>query len=137
MNERGTSTHFEEDSAAQRNSPHLVTTARWLFVLLGLTWLVIAVMSIRRLEIASSMVPASILWIFAGLMIANGLLLFWIGWGIGRGNRLYYYFGILLLAVNVLLTFTDEFGTLDIITLVLDIALLVLLIGWRTKFLSK
>ena len=69
-------------------------------------------------------------------MFINALLFIWVAWGIGRGNRLYFYFGLLLLAGNILLTFTDEFGTLDLITLVINILLLVLLIVGHRNFLE-
>jgi len=137
MNEPSTKTNSGSGESDTKSSPPVVTSARWLFVLLGLTWLVIGIASIFRLGTASSVVPEIVLWIFAALMFINALLLFWLGWGIGRDNRLYYYFGILLLAVNVLLTLMDDFGTLDLITLVINISLLVLLIGWRSIFLSK
>ena len=48
--------------------------------------------------------------------------------------RLYFYFGLLVLAGNVFLTFTDEFGTLDLITLIINVVLLVMLILGQPNF---
>jgi len=70
------------------------------------------------------------------LMFVNALLLIWIAWGIGTGNKLYYFFGILVLAGNIFLTFTDEFGLFDLLTLIVNIILLVLLIVTRSKYLT-
>jgi hypothetical protein len=120
-----------------RNTPVIVITARWLFILLGTIWLVFGVFSITRIGSLSSSVPPVMLWIIAILMLVNALLFFWIGWGIGRGNRLYFYFGLILLAGNIFLTFTDEFGSFDLITLIINIVLLVLLIVGHSKFLTE
>jgi hypothetical protein len=116
--------------------PQIVMAARWLFILMGVVWLAFGVWSIMRIGEVSSNVPIEVLWIVAILMFVNAFLLFWVGWGIARGNSVYYYFGILLLAGNIFLTFTDEFGLFDILTLIIDVILLVLLIAGRSKFLT-
>ena len=76
-------------------------------------------------------------WIIAVLMFINAIVLTWIGWGIGKGHRLYYYFGLLVLAGNIFLTLTDEFGVFDLITLILAVGLLMLLIVTRSKYLTN
>jgi hypothetical protein len=115
----------------------VVNASRVLFILLGLIWLGFGLLSILRIQDASSRVPIAILWAIAILMFINAILLAWVGWGIGRGNNLYYYFGLLLLAGNILLTFTDEFGFFDLLTLLINTALLVLLIAGRSKFFQN
>ena len=124
-------------AAEKRITPTVVSAARWLFVLLGVTWLVFGVWSITRIGNPGSSVPVAVFWIIAILMFVNALLLIWVGWGIGRGNRLYFYFGFLLLAGNIFLTFTDEFGLFDLLTLIINVVLLVLLIVGHSKFLEK
>ncbi|MGW8226263.1 MAG: hypothetical protein ACWGOY_11045 [Anaerolineales bacterium] len=114
-----------------------VAAARRLFVLLGVIWLALGIWSIVRLGQVSSSVPLELLWIIAILMFINAALLTWIGWGIGRGSNLYFYFGILLVAGNIFLTFTDEFGVFDLLTLVINLLLLVLLIAGHSRFLNK
>jgi hypothetical protein len=116
--------------------PKIVAVARGLFYLLGVIWLAYGVSSIARIRDASS-VPVAVFWIIAILMFVNALLLTWAGWGIGRGNRLYFYFGFLLLAGNIFLTFTDEFGLFDLLTLIINAVLLVLLIVGHSKFLEN
>lgn len=126
----------ESPDQEKSSAPAIVTAARLLFILLGMTWLVFGVSSIARMGNISSNVPAAVLWFIAVLMFVNALLLIWVGWGIGKGNRLYFYFGLLLLAGNIFLTFTDEFGLFDLVTLVINVLLLVLLIAGHSIFLK-
>jgi len=121
----------------QSKGPGWVAAARWLFVVLGVIWLVLGVWSIIRMGQVSSSVPVAVLWIIAILMFINAALLTWIGWGLGRGSKLYFYFGVLLVAGNIFLTFTDEFGVLDLLTLIIDVLLLLLLIAGHSRFLNK
>ena len=80
---------------------------------------------------------STMLGIITMLMFANAIVLIWIGWGIGKGQRLYYYFGLLVLAGNIFLTLTDEFGVFDQVTLILAVGLLILLIVTRSKYLTN
>lgn len=54
---------------------------------------------------------------------------------IGKPNRLFYFFGVMVLAINIILTVTDQFGVLDLITLVIDMVILGLLIATRSYYL--
>ena len=127
----------QHTSKVKSHVPKVVAVARGLFYLLGVIWLAFGVSSIMRMGSISSNVPLAILWIIAISMFVNALLLIWIGWGIGRGNRFYFYFGLLLLAGNIFLTFTDEFGFLDLLTLIINFVLLVLLLVGHSKFLEN
>jgi hypothetical protein len=51
-----------------------------------------------------------------------------------KRRLLFYLFALAVLAVNVLLTFTDQVGALDWITLVIDLVLLGILIVARKQF---
>lgn len=115
--------------------PTIVKAARWLFILLGTIWLVFSASSILRIDETSAEVSAALLWVIAVLMLINAALMFWLGWGLGRGNRLYFYFALILLAGNIFLTFTDEFGAFDFAVLVLYVILLVILIVGHSRFL--
>jgi hypothetical protein len=117
--------------------PWVVTAARWLFVVLGVIWVAFGISSLLRLESASRNVPLALLLIITLLMFVNALLLILVGWCIGRGNWLYFYFGLLLLAGNIFLTFTDEFGLFDLLTLIINVLLLVILIIWHSKFIKN
>ena len=56
------------------------------------------------------------------------------GIGIGRRRRLFYFFAMAILAVNIILTVTDEFGLLDLATLLIDLVLLGPLIVTRSEY---
>ena len=71
------------------------------------------------------------------VMFLNPAVLIWIGWGIVKGHRLYYYFGLLVLAGNIFLTLTDKFGVFDLTTLIFAVCLLILLIVTRSKHLTN
>ena len=136
MDEIDTPENSDEINGEIDKTPWVVNAARWLFILLGVIWLTFGIWSILRVGSAGGNVPAALLWIIIILMFVNALLLIWIAWGIGTGNKLYYFFGILVLAGNIFLTFTDEFGLFDLLTLIVNIILLVLLIVTRSKYLT-
>jgi hypothetical protein len=116
--------------------PASVKAARWLFILLGIIWLVFGTWSIMRIGSGGGNMSGTILWVIAVLMYLNSALLIWIGWRIGKGLKLYYYFGILVLSGNIFLTLTDEFGVFDLIVLVIAVGLFILLIVTRSKYLK-
>lgn len=66
-------------------------------------------------------------------MAGNAAAMLLAGLCLAKPNIIYLYFAIALLVVNILLTFTDQFGLLDFITLLIDLALLSLLIYLRLK----
>lgn len=118
------------------DKPMVVTLARGLFILLGVTWLALGTWSILRLGESGGSVPPAVQWVIILLMFVNSLVLAWTGYKLRRGSKVYYYFGMLVLAGNILLTFTDEFGTFDLITLIIDAGLFILLLVTRSKYLA-
>ncbi len=84
-----------------------------------------------------SNLSSTLLGFIALLMLINAAILFWIGWGIGKGLRSYYYFGIIVLAGNTFLTLTDEFGVFDLHVLVIAVGLMLLLIITRSQYLTN
>lgn len=129
-NENSTKGELETISAPVR-------IARWLFVLLGLIWLVFGTWSIIRLNDSGGNTSGIMLVIIATLMFVNSVVLILIGWGIGKRQRVYYYFGLLVLAGNIFLTLTDEFGFFDMLVLVLAVALFILLVLTRSNYLHN
>lgn len=108
-----------------------------MFVLLGVIWLLFGVWSITRMSAGGGNLSSTMLAIIMLLMFFNAAVLIWIGWGIGKGHRLYYYFGLLVLAGNIFLTLTDELGVFNLIALILAVGLLILLIVTRSKHLTN
>lgn len=117
--------------------PSSVRVARWLFVILGLFWLVFGTWSLLRIGDLEGNVSRPMMIIIVVLMFINAAVLIWISWGIGRSQRWYYYFGLLALAGNIFLTLTDEFGLFDLIVLFIAIALFILLIVTRSNYLNN
>lgn len=107
-------------------TPASVKAARVLFFLMGAVWLLFGLITLFPNPAAA--------WNVALLMFINAALLFFIGWGIGKQIRRYYYFGILFIAANIFLTVTDEFGLFDVITLAIDLILLVLLLFTHSHY---
>lgn len=119
---------------AVRPAPRPVRAARALFYVNGAFWLVVAVYSVIRQPAGASANPALVAWVIAILMLGNAAAMQWLGWGIGRQNRRFYVLGIVWLAINILLTLTDEFGLYDLLILVLNAGTLALLIAARSHW---
>ena len=109
--------------------PASLRAAQVLFYVNATIWLLLGAASLVRA--GNSTVPVVGLWVMAILMFGNCSAMLLGGLGLGMQNRLFYIFAIAVLVVNILLTFTDQFGVLDFGTLVIDVALLGLLIATR------
>lgn len=116
-------------------TPTSVKAAQVLFFILGAVWILFGVASLIRL-VNNSTNPTVTLWVVAILMFGNAGALLVIGWGIGKQKRLFFYLGIIVLAANIFLTVTDEFGIFDLITLIIDLVLLILLFVTRSRYLT-
>jgi hypothetical protein len=117
------------------NNPKLVKVAQWLFFLNSAIWLVIGVVSLVRLATGATGRTVTML-VVAILMFGNvgAWLIAGVGIGIERWRKLFYFFGMVVLVVNIVLTVTDQFGLLDFVTLVIDLALFGLMIAARRVF---
>lgn len=113
--------------------PDPVRLAQALFLLNALVWAGLAAAVALR-EGGVGLQQAGLRWIIAGMMFANAAAMLAAGIGIGRRKGLFYLFALSLLSVNILLTFTDQFGLWDWITLVLDSLLLGLTIAGLAHF---
>lgn len=100
--------------------------AQWLFALNTLAWLALGVGLLVRMN---GRLPNAGLWLLAALMAGNAAAMALCAWGLGRRKKIFDLFALLALAVNILLTFTDQFGLLDLLTLLLDLVLLILVIA--------
>jgi hypothetical protein len=114
-------------------SVSLTRMTQALFFFNAAIWLILGITSLLRLANSSGGQPAS-LWMVAILMFGNVAALLLCGWGIGTTQKGYFYLAFLVLAINILLTVTDQFGVLDLATLVIDVILLGLLVGaWKNR----
>ena len=114
--------------------PNSVIATQSLFFINAAIWLLFGVVSLTRMATGSSDQTITTL-VVAILMFGNVGAMLLAGIGLGRRQRLFYYFGIALLAVNIILTVTDGFGIFDFVTLVIDVVLLGLLIATRSRYL--
>jgi hypothetical protein len=106
-----------------------------LFFVLAAIWLLFGILSLIRM--ANGVTDQTItMWVVAVLVVANAGAMLVAGLGLRSGHRLSYYFALVLLVANLVLTVTDQFGVFDLITLLIDAALLVLLLVTRKGYLS-
>lgn len=115
---------------ATSNISNSIRTAQALFFLNTAIWLVFGLVSIYRVlsRVGEQTLTA---WVIAIFMFGNAVAMFFSGFLVARRNRYGYYFALAVLIVNILLTFTDEFGIFDLVTLLIDLVLLVLLVAGR------
>jgi hypothetical protein len=74
--------------------------------------------------------------IIAVLMFGNALAMLVCGIGLGKRQKRFFYLALTVLLINIILTVTDQFGILDLLTLVIDLALLGILIADRHSYLG-
>jgi|GEM_PF-5667898 len=88
------------------------------------------------------LIPAYLIWMSMGnildillpvLMGGNGIAFFLLARGIIRGKKPWRVLSIVWVAINLVLTFTDQFGAADLAALVVNGALLALLIAGGYK----
>ena len=93
--------------------------ATWLFYFNGGVWLMLAgVTLVQRFSGSNERAVGTL--IAAILMIGNAIAMFAAGWGVGRHLRLAWVFGLMVLLVNIVLTFTDQVGWADWATFAVD-----------------
>mgnify|MGYP001071349230 CR=1 FL=1 len=114
----------------------IIRVVTGLFILNTAIWLVLALISFVNMS-GKQAGPSYIQVIVPLLMFGNTAMMFLAGWGIKRGWRQIYSLATVVIAVNILLTFTDQIGILDWITLVIDLVLLILLVVFRKAFPVK
>jgi hypothetical protein len=112
-----------------------VRAAQILFFLNAVIWLILGIVSLLRLS-RGSPIPIIMALGIAIMMFGNASAMIVSGFGL-RKWRGFYYLALAVLLVNIVLTFTDQVGLLDILTFALDLVLLGLLIVARKRFLHR
>lgn len=114
--------------------PAVVTVVQLLMLQNAAIWLVLALWYLKPLfEDGSSL--SNFAWILSGMMLANALVMLFLAWGIAQRRRKLYFLALAVLAANIVLTVTDEFGLLDLIVLILALIIVVLMVGARPQFM--
>jgi uncharacterized membrane protein len=115
-------------------APIIVKIAQALFFLNTLIWLVIGVISLVRVTdgYPDQAIMATVI---AAMMFGNALLMLVSGLWIGKLKRTSLFFAFAVLAINIILTFTDQFGWTDFGTLLIDLTILGMLLVARRYFI--
>ena len=117
------------------NRPAALLASQILFFLNAVIWLAFGVITLARMAASSG--QALTMLIVALLMFGNAGAMLLAGWGLGSRRRVFYFLALGVLAINILLTFTDQFGLLDFLTLLIDVCLLGLLLFTRRIYITK
>jgi hypothetical protein len=99
-------------------------------------WTVFGAVSLTDIS-EERQIPDVILWIITILMFGNAGLMLVTGWGLNYGIQWFYSLSLAVIGVNIILTFTDQVGLFDWLTLVLDLILLALLLMIRKDFILQ
>jgi hypothetical protein len=108
-------------------------TAQILLFANTVIWIGLAVSTAIRAASGSSASQVGYMGI-ALLMLGNAGAFLLAGLALNRPGRLTWLFTLGILAVNIILTFTDEVGALDLITAALDTMIVGLLIATSKQF---
>ena len=104
-----------------------------LFWLNAAVWFGIGIFSLTRIS-GNNSAPQFVLLVIAILMFVNMIAMLIAGWWLGRQTKWGFLFAMALLGVNILLTFTDQVGILDVSTVLLDFGLVGLLLFDRKRY---
>ncbi|MBT3337291.1 MAG: hypothetical protein HN855_05320 [Anaerolineae bacterium] len=105
-----------------------------LFTLNALIWIGLGIGTFLRLSETSPELKV-IMTIIGVMMFGNAGALLLSAWLLPKKRMLILIFVLLILIVNILLTFTDQVGFWDWLTVLIDFALLGVLLG-RWKFFT-
>ena len=126
------------ESAPMQDISRAPTSVRvvWAwFILIAAIWILVGALNLIRM-VNGTTGHVNTVWIVSILMFANACVMLWIGRGIRKQNKQFYYLAIVVLTITIILTVIDEFGIFDFITLIIHLGLLGLLITTRTRYSS-
>lgn len=108
---------------------NMLKLTRYLFFLNAAAWLFFGVLGFTQAMTSTND------WrlILSVLMVANAAVMLWFGVKIVSGQRWIFFLAILYLALNAVLSITDQFGWIDALILLLNLCLLGLLFITRHR----
>lgn len=112
-----------------------VRAVQVLLILNTAVWLTFGIISLLRLSLQNPE-QIGVLSIVAVLMFGNVAALLLAAWLLSWQPKWGFYVALAVLLVNIVLTFTDQFGLFDLLTLLLDLTILALLLAGRRQFLQ-
>jgi hypothetical protein len=108
----------------------MLNLTRYTFFLNAAVWLAFGVASLLTRALSDG---SPLHWVITVLMIANAMVMLWFGVKIVSGGKRIFFLGILYVALNVVLSITDQFGWIDALILLLNLCLLGLLFITRQR----
>ena len=108
----------------------MLKLTRYAFFLNSAVWLAFGVASLLTRALSNG---SPLHWVITILMIANAIVMLWFGVKIVSGQKWIFFLGILYMALNVVLSITDQFGWIDALILLLNLCLLGLLFITRQR----
>ncbi len=115
------------------NQNKTIALAQTMFILLAALWLVFGIGSALH---TANTARNLILWIVPILMFANIGVMLGLAWGLGKKPKLFFYLALGIMAVNIVLTITDEVGSYDLLMLLAEVVIVAFLIVRRSPYLS-
>jgi len=109
---------------------NMLKLTRYLFFLNAVVWLAFGVASLLSRALDNGSLAR---WVITVMMLANAAVMLWFGVKIVAGQNWVFFLAILYMALNVVLSITDQFGWTDALILLLNLCLLGLLFLTRHR----
>jgi hypothetical protein len=97
---------------------------RIMFFVNAAVWLVFGLASLLSRALVDDSLAR---WVITVLMLINAVVMFWFGIKIASGRAWIFFLAILYIAINAVLSITDQFGWIDALILLLNLIILGLL----------
>jgi hypothetical protein len=117
---------------SEQSRPVAVIVTRVLFIINGVIWILLAAVGFWRMSSGAGTMAVVYL-----LALADAAVLLWLGWRLGSRSRWIYFLALVAIAVNAVLSITDDLGLADIAVLCLNLVTLGLLWISRATYLSE
>lgn len=112
-----------------RQTNNMLNLTRVMLFLNAAIWVVFGVLGVLRAIEGGS----SLRWLLSILMLANAAVMVWFGMKIISGRRQVLFLAILYMALNVVLSITDQFGWIDALIMLLNLCVLGMLFITRHR----
>ena len=99
----------------------MLKLTRTLFFINAVVWLAFGVSSLLFRALDGGSLTR---WVITAMMVANAVVMIWFGVMIVSGRNWVFFLAILYMALNVVLSITDQFGWVDALILLLNLVVL-------------
>ena len=108
---------------------------RYLFFISAVALVILSAGSFMRVDPNSNMKIMYI--VYAVLMLGDAAAMLICGLYINRQIKVIYWFAVIVLSLNIILTICDQFGLVDLLFVILNTSTLGLLVNLRKEFLPQ